>query len=121
MNKKLVTENGTTIAIFHSDECLLPDAQAALDLIATLLYEDNCSHIAINKEAFSDDFFVLRTGMAGDILQKFINFSAKLAIIGDFSGYTSKPLHDLIYECNRGHSIFFVKDELQAIQRLLTA
>ena len=32
----------------------------------------------------------------------------KLAIIGDFSGYTSKPLRDFIYESNNGNQVFFV-------------
>ena len=40
------------------------------------------------------------------------------AFIGDFSGYTSKPLHDFIYESNKGRHLFFVADEDEAIARL---
>ena len=36
--------------------------------------------------------------IAGDILQKFVNYGIKFAIFGDFTGYTSKPLKDFIYE-----------------------
>lgn len=32
-----------------------------------------------------------------EVLQKFINYQTKIAIIGDFSGYTSKSLKDFIY------------------------
>lgn len=56
--------------------------------------------------------------IAGDILQKFVNYGIKLAIFGDFSKYTSKPLKDFIYECNQGQDVFFVKDEAEDIKIL---
>jgi hypothetical protein len=42
----------------------------------------------------------------------------KIAIIGDFSVYTSKSLKDFIYESNKGRDIFFLPDEKQAIEKL---
>ncbi len=63
----------------------------------------------------------MSTGIAGDILQKFVNYSKKLAIIGDFSIYTSHSLKDFIYESNQGNQIFFVADEQEAIEKLTTA
>ena len=62
--------------------------------------------------------FVLSTRIAGEILQKFINYQFKFAIVGDFSGYTSKPLKDFIYESNKGRDIFFVSSEEDAIEKL---
>lgn len=56
--------------------------------------------------------------VASDILQKFVNYSIKLAIFGDFSKYTSKPLKDFIYECNQGKDVFFAKDETEAVEML---
>lgn len=53
-----------------------------------------------------------------EILQKFINYQFKFAIVGDFSGYTSKPLKDFIYESNKGRDIFFVSSEEDAIEKL---
>jgi len=107
--------------VVHSGEVIIDRAQSALDLIADIVYNDRCSRIAINKEAFAKEFFVLSTGLAGEILQKFANFSEKLAIIGDFSAYTSDALKDFIYESNRGNAIFFVSDEKQAIEKLANA
>lgn len=118
MNKQIINRNGLDAAVIHSDELLITDAQSALDLMATIEYYDNCVRIAINKEAISEDFFKLSTGLAGEILQKFVNYSKKLAIIGDFSKYTSKPLRDFIYESNQGNDIFFVSDENQAVEYL---
>ena len=124
MNKMEITtkeHNGVSVAIIKSDELLIVDAQSALDLIATVRYETKCDCVAIFKNSITEDFFVLSKGLAGDVLQKFVNYGIKLAIIGDFSGYTSKPLQDFIYESNRGNSIFFVDTEESAMERLAGA
>ncbi|NLK43652.1 MAG: DUF4180 domain-containing protein, partial [Tissierellia bacterium] len=74
-----------TIIYIESEEVLIRDTQSALDLMATIIFEKNCNKIILDKELICEDFFILSTGIAGEILQKFINYSAKLAIIGDFS------------------------------------
>ena len=119
MNKKIVESTGVKIVIINSGEPIITDAQTALDLLATVNYEDESNLIAINKEAILEDFFKLSTGLAGEILQKVVNYRKKLAIIGDFSYYKSKPLRDFIYECNHGRDIFFVKTEQEAIDMLI--
>lgn len=55
------------------------------------------------------------------MLQKFINDHTKLAIVGDYAHYTSKPLCDFFYESNNGHDIFFICTEEGAVVRLLRA
>ena len=52
------------------------------------------------------------------ILQKFVTYQMRIAIIGDFSVYSSKSLRDFIYESNKGQHIFFLSDERQAIDQL---
>jgi len=117
MNERIIEQNGNRIAIIQSNEVVISDVQTALDLMATIDYVHNCQRIIINKQAICEDFFKLSTGVAGEILQKFINYGKKLAIVGDFSNYTSKPLHEFIYECNNGKDIFFVNNEQDAIER----
>jgi hypothetical protein len=111
-------DEGNSLVYIESRDVLIYDTQSALDFIATVRYEKGCSSIIIDKEAICEDFFILSRGIAGDVLQKFINYHTKLAIIGDFSKYTSKPLHDFIYECNKGKNIFFVDNLEQAIEKL---
>ncbi|MDR1599360.1 MAG: DUF4180 domain-containing protein [Oscillospiraceae bacterium] len=111
------TPNGK-VAVIHSDAPIITDAQSALDLASTLFYEHECQSVAINKAAITEDFFKLSTGVAGEIVQKFVNYRFRLAIIGDFSGYTSKPLHDYMYECNKGKHLYFVGSEQAAIEKL---
>ena len=95
------------VAVIHSDSVIIKDVSSALDFIMGVKYETGCTNIAINKGAITDDFFVLSTCLAGEILQKFINYGIRFAIYGDFSHYTSKPLKDFIYESNKGKNVFF--------------
>ena len=118
MKINTVKENNIEIAIVNSSDILLTDVQSALDFMATVGYQTGCNRIILNKSAIYEDFFELSTKLAGDILQKFINYRTKIAIVGDFSEYTSKSLKDFIYECNKGKDIFFLSDEEQAIKRL---
>lgn len=120
MNYTFFGENNA-IAYVESKEILLFDAQAALDLIATVQYETDCSRIVLNKEAIREEFFRLSSGVAGEVLQKFVNYRTKLAIVGDFSSYTSKPLQDFIYECNKGKDVFFVGSLEEAVEKLAKA
>lgn len=106
------------VAVANSETPLITDVQSALDLIASISYEHNVTNVAINKAAIDEAFFVLSTGVAGEILQKFVTYHVKLAIIGDYSKYTSKPLRDFIYESNNGSHIFFVTTEDEAIAKL---
>ena len=114
----MTTTIKNNIAIVHSNEVIITDGQSALDFIATVGYEHNVTKIAVIKAAVIEDFFKLSSGLAGDIVQKFVNYHVRFAIIGDFSGYTSKALHDYIYECNQGSHLNFVADEEEAIRRL---
>jgi len=121
MNIRTIEIAGNRVAVVDGSGKLIADAQSALDLMATVRYETDCNHIAIRKDAIAEDFFVLSTGLAGEILQKFVNYRMKLAIIGDFSGYKSKPLKDFMYESNKGRHIFFVPSAEEAVRMLSAA
>ena len=114
MQTKIVND----IVIIKSNEIIIKDLQSAIDFIMTIKYETNCNKIALNKSAVVEDFFILSKGLAGEILQKFINYQTKFAIYGDYSKYTSKPLKDFIYESNKGKDIFFVSNEDESIEML---
>lgn len=106
------------IAVIKSNEIIIKDVQSAIDFIMTVKYETGCNKIALNKDAIVENFFILSKGLAGEILQKFVNYQTKFAIYGDYSKYTSKPLKDFIYESNNGKDIFFAKNEDEAIDML---
>lgn len=121
MNIEYIKVNGTDIAVVSGDQAEITTSQAALDLAATVRYEAGAERVAIDKRVLGEDFFVLSTGIAGEILQKFINYHVKAAMYGDYSRYTSKPLRDFIYESNNGKDFFFTASKEEAVERLAQA
>ena len=121
MNIEYIKDNGMDIAVVSSDGKVIVDTQSALDLAMTVKYEAGTANLVLDKRLICEDFFILSTGVAGEILQRYINYHVKMAIYGDFSRYTSKPLHDFIYESNQGRDFFFVPTQEEAIERLAEA
>lgn len=109
---------GGTAAVVLSDSQVIVDVDSALELLMSAKYEAGTKYIVVDKKLICEKFFVLSSGLAGEILQKYVNYGGKIAIYGDFSHYTSKPLKDFIYESNKGHDVFFVSAEEDAIAML---
>lgn len=80
MNIEHLKDNGADIAVVSSDEKLIVNVQSALDLAMTVRYETSVDKIVIDKSTVCDDFFILSTSIAGEILQKFINYHVKIAV-----------------------------------------
>lgn len=119
MTIKTITVGGVAAAVIERETAVITDVQSALDVMMTAKYECGTHRIAIQKEALAEDFFILSTGLAGEILQKFTNYGVKCAIYGDFSRYTSKPLRDFIRESNRrGTDVLFAAGRREALEWL---
>ena len=118
MNIEHLKEYGTDIAAVTSETVLITDVPSALDLAMSVKYETSATKLVLDKRIFCEDFFLLSTGIAGEILQKFINYHIKAAIYGDYSHYASKPLKDFIYESNNGKDFFFVSTKEEAAEKL---
>ena len=118
MRKSIIVKNKVSIAVLNGDKVVISDLQSALDLLGILFFDDNCSRVVLNKSAITPDFFDLKTQLAGEILQKFGAFAMRLAIVGDFSEYTSESFRAFVYECNHGNHVFFVATEDEAVTRL---
>ena len=121
MEIKKVEKNGVRCAVIQSSEVVIADVQSALDVLMTAKYEAGIKNIVIDKALIAEEFFVLSSGLAGEILQKYVNYGGRIAIYGDFSRYTSKPLKDFIYESNQGRDIFFTATREDAIRKLAQA
>lgn len=119
MNLETITRNDRTVAVVTGEEMAITDAQSALDLLMTAKYDANTKALVVPKKLISEEFFILSSGLAGEILQKFINYGGKIAIYGDYSRYTSKPLKDFIYESNNGKDVFFTATKEEAVDKLM--
>jgi hypothetical protein len=118
MNIRTVSKDNANIAVISSDDVIINNAQDALDLMVTVRYDYGCDKIIINKKNITEDFFELKSGIAGEVMQKYINYGIALAIVGEFDQHNSKSLKSLIYESNKGNKIIFKSTETEALESL---
>jgi uncharacterized protein DUF4180 len=98
----------------HVLECV-PDGtklrtyQDAVDLIGKT-FENRATLIVIPVECLDDEFFQLKTRIAGELIQKFVQYRRRLVILGDISGFLaeSSALRAFVAESNRGKDVWFV-------------
>ena len=118
MNVQKVEKNNGICAVIHSDHVIITDVSSSLEVLMNANYAAGTKHIVLDKQRITEEFFILSTGLAGEILQKYINYGGRVAIYGDYSRYTSQPLRDFIYESNQGHDVCFVSTQEEAIDRM---
>ena len=93
---------------------------AALSDLIGELYSSGARWVAIPLARLGPDFLVLSTRVAGEVLQKLVNYRFQVAILGDVAAAAeaSVPLRDFIRESNRGQTVWFV-DDLAALEAKL--
>jgi hypothetical protein len=101
---------------------LLDGESAALDLIGDALGRD-AQVVAVPARRVADTFFRLRSGVAGAVMQKFVTYRVRLAVVGDVSAHVaeSTALRDFVHETNQGGHIWFLEDYAALDERLRTA
>ena len=92
----------------------------AVQLIAQAHYDHHAEWVAFTPEQLGDEFFELRTGQAGAITQKFVDYHMGLAVVGDISAKVadSTSLADWVRESNRGRTLWFIPDLEALAERL---
>ena len=103
------------------NEVVITDAASALDLMMTIKYETGCSRIAIEKACVDEPFFILSTQLAGEILQKFINYQAKLQSMATIPSIQVSRSRTLSMRSNKGNDFFFVATQDEAVEKLSLA
>jgi hypothetical protein len=88
-----------------------------VDLIGDAMVWD-AAVVAIPVVRLPPAFLDLSTRFAGEVLQKFVNYQRRVAIVGDVAAgvAASDALRDFVRESNRGRHVWFVADlaELEA-------
>ncbi|RKR86764.1 uncharacterized protein DUF4180 [Micromonospora pisi] len=76
--------------------------------------------VVVPVSRLAGTFFDLRSGVAGEIVQKFVNYRLRLAVVGDISAHlaTSTALRAFVREANRGRQLWFVTDHSELDKRL---
>lgn len=110
-----IIEKGTKkyIEVLSSDN-LLNSEQDALDLIS-LSWEHNIQQQVLHGEIFSEDFFNLKTGVAGKMLQKFINYGIRVAAIIPAQVANTGRFREMVLETNKGNAfrVFSSREEAE--------
>ena len=93
--------------------------QGAVDLVGKS-FENSATLIVIPVECLDDEFFQLKTRIAGELIQKFVQYRRRLAIVGDISRHLaeSSALRAFVIEANRGKDVWFVASLEELNQRL---
>lgn len=117
VNYELAEKNGQTIVVVTSAE---PPARSGEDVIRMIevCIEHNAGRLAIYAEALSEDFFQLRTRVAGEILQKLVNFSIKTAVIVSDESLIKGRMKDLLAESRKTNSFRVFPGQAEAVEWL---
>jgi len=92
---------------------------APTDLVAHALGEQ-ADLICLPASRLADGFFDLRTGVAGEYAQKFVNYRLRVAVVGDISDHLerSEALRAFVAESNRGRQLWFLSTQTEVDDRL---
>lgn len=106
----VVERQGVPVLVCAEHGPLVVGPQDALDLIGAAY--SGADIVAVPVSRFDERFFALSTGLAGEIMQKFVNYRVRLAIVGDITVQLadSTALRGLVLESNRGSQVWFVAD-----------
>lgn len=102
-----------------ADGPLIDSERSTTDLIGEAFYH-RATLIAVPVGRLGPDFFQLRSGLAGMIAQKVVNYRLKFAVVGDITAYlaASNALRDWVRESNRGRDLWFVQSLADLAARL---
>lgn len=115
----LRTIHGVPVMIYSAEGAPVAAEADALDLIGDASYQ-GARWAVVPAERFAEEFFRLRTRVAGGVIQKFAQYRVGLVVLGDISRHTeaSSALRDFVRECNRGLQTWFLADVEELGERL---
>lgn len=119
ISDSLVQIHGVPVLVCAVDGPHLRSDQDAVDVVAKAV-EHGAEMVFLPVDLLTDDFFTLRTGLAGALVQKFVNYRLRVAIAGDISHHlaASSALRDFVEEANRGSQLWFVATLEELDERL---
>jgi hypothetical protein len=92
--------------------------QSASDISAALSLSVERGGLVLDEKNLSPDFFDLKTGFAGQVLQKFVNYRTKLAIIVRDASMYGGRFGELMHEHRIHPTVRFFSAEQAARQWL---
>ena len=87
--------------------------QAALEIVG-ICREEGTDRVMLHSANLPDDFFWLSSGLAGNILLKFFNYSIRAAVIVDPERVHQGKFYEFAVETNRGNQFRIFYDRQKA-------
>jgi hypothetical protein len=111
--------NGVRALVYPSEGAQFRTDRDAVGLMG-VAFEKQASMIVLPVTRLDPDFFRLKTRLAGEFIEKFVNYRVRLVVLGDISEQMneSTALRDFVRESNRGRDIWFLNDLEQLELRL---
>jgi Domain of unknown function (DUF4180) len=122
MPSKSYELHGVRVLECDANEKQLRNYNEAVELIGKA-FENRASLIVVPAECLDDDFFRLNTRIAGEMIQKVVQYRQRLVIVGDISRHLaeSSALRAFVLEANRGKEVWFLATHEELDQRLARA
>jgi hypothetical protein len=119
MPTKCYELHGVGVLECDVSEKQLRNYNEAVELIGKA-FENRASLILVPAECLEDDFFRLSTRIAGELIQKVVQYRQRLVIVGDISRHLaeSSALRAFVLEANRGKEVWFLATREELDQRL---
>jgi hypothetical protein len=109
LSTKFYELHGVRVLECVPDGSKLQTYNDAVELIGKT-FGNHATLIVIPVECLNDEFFQLKTRIAGELIQKFVQYRRRLVIVGDISGFLaeSSALRAFVNESNRGKEVWFL-------------
>lgn len=119
MDYRIVNKNDKRYIEYTSNGKKISSEEDVLDIIGSCM-EHRCNYVMLHYEVFSEDFFNLRTGLAGIMLQKLINYNIRAAAIIANEEKIKGRFGEMVFEVNKGNDFRVFKDVTEAENWLLS-
>ncbi|WP_054940958.1 DUF4180 domain-containing protein [Paenibacillus ihuae] len=118
VNIQVITKDDQQYINYRLTDGKLSTEQDILDLVGVCM-EHNIYKVLLHEEVLSEDFYNLRTGLAGSALQKFINYRITAAAIINRDQADKGRFKELLAESNQGNAFRMFTNEADAEAWLL--
>lgn len=115
MNHNVVQKDNKSYIEITTAETPVSTESDVMDIIS-LCFEQDINRFMLHKNILSEDFFKLSTGLAGIVMQKFVNYRIQAALLMPEDYKFSVRFQELMLELNKGSDfrVFISREEAEA-------
>jgi PadR family transcriptional regulator, regulatory protein AphA len=109
MDVQVVEHRGKSYVKNCSHDVMIRNPGDILDLLS-FGAEHTTNLYLLEETNFDRPFYDLKSGLAGEIVQKFSNYGVRAVIVGSFNSVQSQRFREFMAESNKGEQLRFAED-----------